>query len=199
MKTQKYRRCAWLTLLFFPLFIFSGKTQPANLFLLQPDRVFDGDNIHEGWAVLVDSEKISAAGPKNSIQLPGDRNTEIIPLPGCTLLPGLIEGHSHLLLHPYDETSWNDQVLVESEAERVARATVHARNTLLPLCMISARRALATPVLASNEPSKKASFPAPGCWSQARPSWLPAATARRVSPHTWRCRPAPKKPAGWTI
>ncbi len=130
MTTQKYHRCAWLTLLFFSIFIFLGKTQPASLYLLEPDRVFDGENMHEGWAVLVDGEKIAAAGPKNSIKLPGDRRTEVLPLPGCTLLPGLIEGHSHLLLHPYDETSWNDQVLVESEAERVARATVHARNTL---------------------------------------------------------------------
>lgn len=116
--------------MFFSIFIFLGKTQPASLYLLEPDRVFDGENMHEGWAVLIDGEKIAAAGPKNSIKLPGDRRTEVLPLPGCTLLPGLIEGHSHLLLHPYNETSWNDQVLVESEAERVARATVHARNTL---------------------------------------------------------------------
>ena len=52
-------------------------------------------------------------------------------LPGLTLLPGLIEGHSHLLLHPYNETSWTDQVLNESLAQRVARATVHARYTLM--------------------------------------------------------------------
>ena len=131
MTTQKYHCCAWLTLLFFSIFIFWGKTQPANLYLLEPDRVFDGENMHDGWAVLVDGKTIAAAGPKSSIKLPGDRSTEVVPLPGCTLLPGLIEGHSHLLLHPYDETSWNDQVLVESQAERVARATVHARNTLL--------------------------------------------------------------------
>jgi imidazolonepropionase-like amidohydrolase len=46
-------------------------------------------------------------------------------------MPGMIEGHSHLFLHPYNETSWNDQVLREPLALRVARATVHARNTLL--------------------------------------------------------------------
>jgi imidazolonepropionase-like amidohydrolase len=47
------------------------------------------------------------------------------------LLPGFIEGHSHLLLHPYDKVSWDDQVLKESEAYRVARAVVHAKATLL--------------------------------------------------------------------
>ena len=55
----------------------------------------------------------------------------IIDIPNSTLLPGLIEGHSHLLLHPYNETNWDDQVLRESRAERIARATVHARKTLL--------------------------------------------------------------------
>ena len=52
-------------------------------------------------------------------------------MPGLTLLPGLIEGHSHLLLHPYNETTWNDQVLREPLAYRVARATVSARDTLM--------------------------------------------------------------------
>jgi imidazolonepropionase-like amidohydrolase len=51
-------------------------------------------------------------------------------LPGTTLLPGLIEGHGHILLHPYNETSWNDQVLKEPESYRVALATVHTRKTL---------------------------------------------------------------------
>ncbi len=57
--------------------------------------------------------------------------SKIISCAGCTLLPGLIEGHSHLFLHPYNETPWNDQVLKESRAERVARASVHAEKTLL--------------------------------------------------------------------
>jgi imidazolonepropionase-like amidohydrolase len=46
-------------------------------------------------------------------------------------MPGMIEAHSHMFLHPYNETSWNDQVLRESVAERVARAVNHVRATLL--------------------------------------------------------------------
>jgi imidazolonepropionase-like amidohydrolase len=57
--------------------------------------------------------------------------TTTVELPGLTLLPGLIEAHSHLLLHPYNETSWDDQVLHEALALRVARATNHARSTLM--------------------------------------------------------------------
>lgn len=58
-------------------------------------------------------------------------NTRVIEFPSATLLPGLIEGHSHLFLHPYNEVSWNDQVLKESRAERTARAVEHARVTLM--------------------------------------------------------------------
>jgi imidazolonepropionase-like amidohydrolase len=48
-----------------------------------------------------------------------------------TLLPGLIDAHTHLLLHPYNEATWDDQVLKQPQALRVCRATNHARNTLL--------------------------------------------------------------------
>jgi imidazolonepropionase-like amidohydrolase len=95
--------------------------------VLRPDRVFDGETMHPGWSVVVGGGHITAAGP--SVEVP--RGAREIRLPGTTLMPGIIEGHSHLLLHPYDETSWNDQVLFESLAERVARGVVHARNTLM--------------------------------------------------------------------
>ena len=103
---------------------------PAS-YLLRPARVFDGVSAkpQEGWVVLVRGDRIVAVGPAAQVAAPA--GTERIELPGTTLLPGLIEGHSHLLLHPYNETSWNDQVLREALALRVARATNHARDTLL--------------------------------------------------------------------
>lgn len=98
-------------------------------YILAPDQVFDGVEMQKNWIVVVEGETIVAAGLRTNVSMPRDAVT--IALPGQTLLPGLIEGHSHLLLHPYDETSWNDQVLVESEALRAIRASVHARNTLM--------------------------------------------------------------------
>lgn len=95
--------------------------------LLIPDAVFDGERLHPGWVVLVRGERVSAAGPRSEV---GAEGAAIIDLPGTTLLPGLIEGHAHLLLHPYDETPWTDQVLLESWGERVARGVVHAQRTL---------------------------------------------------------------------
>src|SRR5690349_6444344 len=83
--------------------------------------------MHRGWQVLVRGERIIAAGVK--VDVPADSRR--IDLNGMTLLPGLIEGHGHLFLHPYNETSWDDQVLHESLALRTARAVNHARATLL--------------------------------------------------------------------
>lgn len=97
--------------------------------LLRPDRVFDGRSMHEGWVVLVEGDRITAAGPAASVGLPA--TALIVDLPDMTLLPGLIEGHSHILLHPYNEASWTDQVLNESLGLRTARAVVHVRESLM--------------------------------------------------------------------
>ncbi len=95
--------------------------------LLIPDRVFDGESFLDGWQVLVQGTLIKEIKPVISV----DKGTTILKLPGTTLMPGMIEGHSHILLHPYDETSWNDQVLTESRSERVLRAALHLKASLM--------------------------------------------------------------------
>jgi imidazolonepropionase-like amidohydrolase len=119
------KRILYFTFFFLPFFV---SAQNDSFYLLKPDHVFDGEAMHTGWIVLVHNNKIEAAGDMN-FKLP--TNTRVIELKGATLLPGFIEGHSHLFLHPYNEVSWNDQVLRESRAERMARAVVHADSTLL--------------------------------------------------------------------
>jgi imidazolonepropionase-like amidohydrolase len=96
--------------------------------LLKPARVFDGEAMHEGWAVRVAGDRIQATGPSASVDAAGAR---VVELPGATLLPGLVEGHSHILLHAYNETVWNDQVAHEGLALRAARAVNHLRATLM--------------------------------------------------------------------
>jgi imidazolonepropionase-like amidohydrolase len=98
----------------------------ADSILLKPAAVFDGVEMHEGWSVLVTGDKIAAVGAN----VPAPTEAKVVELPGQTLIPGMIEGHSHMFLHPYNETSWNDQVIGESIALRTARATLHARKTL---------------------------------------------------------------------
>ena len=87
---------------------------PEAIYVLRPAAVFDGESaeLHRGWVVLVRGEKIEATGPPGQVKSPADAKT--IELPGLTLMPGLIEAHSHVLLHPYSETSWNDQVAREA-------------------------------------------------------------------------------------
>lgn len=116
-----------LIILCLPLFAQTNKNE--TYILLKPDRVFDGVQMHAGWWVLVKDDHIEAVGEPAAIKAPS--NTRVINLAGATLMPGLIEGHSHLFLHPYNETPWNDQVLNESRAERTARAVNHARTTLM--------------------------------------------------------------------
>jgi imidazolonepropionase-like amidohydrolase len=101
---------------------------PTGTTVLKPARVFDGESVHEGWAVRVRAGRIDAAGPAASIDA---ANAKVVELPGTTLLPGLVEGHSHILLHAYNETPWNDQVAHEGLALRVARAVNHLRATLM--------------------------------------------------------------------
>jgi imidazolonepropionase-like amidohydrolase len=108
-----------------------AKAAPDAAVLLRPARVFDAvDGVtHEGWAVLVKGDRIASVGPTAQITLPESGQT--IDLPGMTLLPGLMDIHSHIFLHPYNETLWNDQVLKEPPAYRTVKAVIHARNTLL--------------------------------------------------------------------
>jgi imidazolonepropionase-like amidohydrolase len=106
-----------------------GSNLHAQVYLLVPDRVFDGEAMHTDWSVVVKGNRISAFGPTKDLK--ATPNALAIRLEGTTLLPGLIEGHAHLFLHPYNETPWDDQVTKESDALRTARAVVHANRTLM--------------------------------------------------------------------
>lgn len=114
-------------LLLVVLFATSLQAQKEEYILLKGDRVFDGENMHEGWSVLIKNNLVEAVGMISNLPA----NTVVKNYPGCTIMPGFIEGHSHLFLHPYNETSWDDQVLKESRAERMARAVNHSNATLM--------------------------------------------------------------------
>ena len=113
----------------FAVLVGASGSHADDVYRIEAAHVFDGETLHAGWVVVVRGERIEAAGPEVMVAVPSD--AERIDLGRATLIPGLIEAHSHVLLHPYDETSWNDQVLRESHALRVARATNHVRDTLL--------------------------------------------------------------------
>jgi imidazolonepropionase-like amidohydrolase len=119
----------YAVLLLLPLiFQYLSAQQPTAIIVLKSAHLFDGETTHDNWAVRVKADRIEAAGPAAQIDT---ANAELIDLGAMTLLPGLVEGHSHVLLHAYSETPWNDQVAHEGLALRVARATNHLRSTLL--------------------------------------------------------------------
>lgn len=126
---MKFLRLLIISIVICCLQVSAQNSLPAPYILLKPDRVFDGNELHTNWYVLINGNHIEAVGEPASIKLPA--SVKVIELQGATLMPGMIEGHSHLFLHPYNETSWNDQVLTESRAERTARAVEHAKATLM--------------------------------------------------------------------
>src|SRR3984957_11351628 len=105
-----------------------GTLENATPIVLRPARVFDGDAMHEGWVVVVKGDRIQQAGPETSVDTSGATPIE---LSGTTLMPGMVEGHSHILLHAYNETPRNDQVAHEGLALRAARAVNHLHSTLM--------------------------------------------------------------------
>lgn len=107
----------------------AGSALAQQTYYITAERAFDGENMQGNWAVVVRGKEILAAGPRDQVKAPAGAIT--ISRPGTTLMPGLIEGHSHLLLYPYNITDWDTQVLKETDSYRTARATVHARNTLM--------------------------------------------------------------------
>jgi imidazolonepropionase-like amidohydrolase len=125
------RRAVALTLVVFPALVCAqAPASPTPTYLLRPARVFDGTGsaAQTGAVVLVQNGRVTAVGAAGSVKTPADAIT--VDLPNSTLMPGLIDLHSHVLLHPYNETTWNDQVLKEPLGLRVARATVHLQRTL---------------------------------------------------------------------
>lgn len=131
------RRCSILLIILclflinLPASTQTATAQTASVYLLKPAQIFDGESAEllKGWVVLVRGERIEAIGAASEVKAPAD--AKVIEMPGVTLMPGLIEAHSHVLLHPYSETSWNDQVAREALSLRVARATNHLRSTLM--------------------------------------------------------------------
>ena len=107
------------------LILLSSVVQAQERYHLKAKWVFDGFDLHENWSIHVEGNIIVYAGPEKAF-----KKSTLIEYGDATLMPGLIEGHSHILLHPYNETSWNDQVLKESYGERAARAVNHLKASL---------------------------------------------------------------------
>ncbi|MEK6631642.1 MAG: amidohydrolase family protein [Acidobacteriota bacterium] len=123
--------CAWATVALVGQGQPSSQAEAQASVLLKPQRVFDAVSTqpHDGWVVLVTGTTIAAVGASADVKVPA--GTTVIDLPAMTLLPGLIDAHSHIYLHPYNEAQWNDQVMKETLAYRTIAAVLHCEATLL--------------------------------------------------------------------
>lgn len=117
-------------LLLLSILIIFNELSAQNLIYLRPERVFDGEKIFEKYGVIIKGDKIELFDSQANIEKNLPKDIKVIDLKNSTLLPGLIEGHTHLFLHPYNEVAWDDQVLKEARSYRTARAVIHAEKTL---------------------------------------------------------------------
>lgn len=109
----------------------AARAAEPTRYLLEPAAVWSAGDAapHAGWVVAVEGDRITGVGPKDAVKVPA--GAKVVALPGQTLVPGLIELHSHLLLHAYNEVAWDDQVLKEPPTYRVLRAGRDATRTLM--------------------------------------------------------------------
>jgi imidazolonepropionase-like amidohydrolase len=112
----------------------AAKTPKPQVTVIKAARLIDGisDQARQGMAVLVEGQRIKAVGPAASIMAQAPAQVRIIDLGQATLLPGLIDDHTHILLQG-DLTSadYDEQLLKESIPYRTIRATMAVRTALL--------------------------------------------------------------------
>lgn len=106
--------------------IAAGQAQSARPMILHAARLLDVESgrVLSPGEVLVTGERISAAGTS----VPHPSGAETIDLGDATLLPGLIDAHVHLFLHPGAEDL---QTVQESVPQRTITAVLAARADLM--------------------------------------------------------------------
>jgi len=106
--------------------------QPPPPILIKAGRLVDGrsDAVQTSVGILVEGERIKAVGPLAQIQGQA-KDARVVDLSQMTVLPGLIDAHTHLLLQgdPTAE-SYNEQLLYQSTPYRAILAARNARIAL---------------------------------------------------------------------
>jgi imidazolonepropionase-like amidohydrolase len=111
-----------------------AQTKAANVTLIKAGRLIDvrAGRVLENQAILVEGERIKAVGPFAELQRSAPRTVKLIDLSQMTVLPGLADCHTHILLQgDITAADYDEQLLKESIPYRTIRATVAARIALL--------------------------------------------------------------------
>jgi imidazolonepropionase-like amidohydrolase len=107
---------------------------PVSAYVIRAAHMIDGrsDAIQNDVAVVVVGDRIVAVGPRSQIASRIPAGAQTIDLGSATILPGLIDNHTHVLLQG-DITSadYDEQLLKESIPYRAIRATAAVRTALM--------------------------------------------------------------------
>lgn len=107
---------------------------PAPMVLIKAGRLIDvrAGRVVENQGIIVEGERIKAVGPFAEIQKNAPSAARVIDLSRATVLPGLADCHTHILLQgDITAADYDEQLLKESIPYRTIRATVAARIALM--------------------------------------------------------------------
>jgi imidazolonepropionase-like amidohydrolase len=110
-----------------------GPTAPPKRIIIRAGRLIDGaaENVRADQGILVEGDRIVAVGPYSDVSGRAS-GADRIDLSGMTVLPGLIDNHTHVLLQgDITAADYDEQLLKESIPYRAIRATAAARTALL--------------------------------------------------------------------
>ncbi len=110
------------------------KALPSSIVLLKAGRLIDvrAGRVVENQGILIEGERIKAVGPLAEIEKSAPRSARVIDLSRATVLPGLADCHTHILLQgDITAADYDEQLLKESIPYRTIRASVAARTGLM--------------------------------------------------------------------
>lgn len=113
---------------------FAQTKVPAPVVLIKAGRLIDvrGGRVLENQGILLEGERIKSVGPLAAIQRSAPSTARIVDLSNATVLPGLADCHTHILLQgDITAADYDEQLLKESIPYRTIRATVAARIALM--------------------------------------------------------------------
>ena len=119
-----------LILCFWPCWLFAqAPSDSTNHVLIKAGRLIDvrGGKILSSYGILIEGAKIKEVGPIETIAAKVKKNTITIDLSNCTVLPGLIDCHTHLTFQP---ENYMDDIFRKSPIDVAVIAHIYAKRTL---------------------------------------------------------------------